>query len=148
MLNEILDLVKDQAMKAVTNANIPADKKEAAVETTTSTLVDELKNHLSADNLSSLSGFLKGGSDATANPLASTLQNSVISSLSQKVEQRDSRLNCFDCCSCFVGTSFQKIGRFEFRIPSSILYGEWRRKQYWQHRKYCGQTVRMSRYKN
>lgn len=84
MFSEILDLVKDQASKAITSAGVPADKKAAAVETTTSTLVDGLKKHLSMDNLSSLSGVLKGGSGST-NPLVSTLQNSVISSLSQKV---------------------------------------------------------------
>ena len=87
MLDGILDLIKDQALGAVTNnTDIPDDKKEAAVETTTSTIMDGLKNNLSFDNLSSLTGLLGGENSATSdNTMVNSLQTSVVSALSEKV---------------------------------------------------------------
>lgn len=85
MLDEILKLVKNQALGAVSNnAGVPDDKKDAAVETTTSAVVDGLKNQLSFDNISSLTGLFTGG-DAAGHPVASSIQDNVVSSLSQKV---------------------------------------------------------------
>lgn len=87
MLDGILDLVKDQALGAITNnADVPDDKKEAAVETTTSAIVDGLKNNLSLDNISSLLGIFSGGdSTASTSQTADSIQTSVVSSLSEKV---------------------------------------------------------------
>lgn len=85
MLEGILDLIKDQAMGAITNnANVPADKKEAAVETTTDAIVDGIKNNISLDNITSLLGF-GGDSDSSSNQMVSSIQTSVVSSLSEKV---------------------------------------------------------------
>ncbi|MFV0537280.1 MAG: DUF937 domain-containing protein [Dysgonomonas sp.] len=86
MLDGILDLIKDHALGAITNnADVPDDKKDAAVETTTSAIVDGLKNNLSLDNVSSLLGFSGGESDSANNQTVNSIQTSVISSLSEKV---------------------------------------------------------------
>lgn len=85
MLDGIIDLVKDQVLGAITNnADVPADKKDAAVETTTSAVVDGLKDQLTPDNLSNVLGMFSGSS-ANGNNLASGLQSSVVSALSEKV---------------------------------------------------------------
>lgn len=87
MLDGILDLIKGQASSVITNnADIPEEKKDAAVETTTSTIVNELKNHFTPDNLSSISnlfGSNAGGGGGSS--MVSSIQNSVVSALVSKV---------------------------------------------------------------
>lgn len=86
MLDGILDLIKDHALGAITNnADVPDDKKDAAVETTTNAIADGIKNNLSLDNVSSLLGLSDGDSDLTNNQTVNSIQTSVISSLSEKV---------------------------------------------------------------
>lgn len=90
MLDGILDLIKDQALGAVTQAGVPADKQEAAVETTASSIVDGLKDQLSLDNISSIMSLFGGSSSssspvAASNPVVSSIQGTVVSSLSEKV---------------------------------------------------------------
>ncbi|MFT4221403.1 DUF937 domain-containing protein [Dysgonomonas sp.] len=86
MLDGILDLIKDQALGAITNnADVPDDKKGAAVETTTNAIVDGFKNNLSLDNVSSLLGLSGDDSALTNNQTVNSIQTSVISSLSEKV---------------------------------------------------------------
>ncbi len=85
MLNGILDLIKDSALGAITNnADVPDDKKDAAVETTTNAIVDGIKNNISLDSISSLLGS-DGNSDLANNQTVNSIQASVISSLSEKV---------------------------------------------------------------
>ncbi len=85
MLEGIIDLVKGQVLPAITNnTEIPADKKEAAVETTTSTIVDGLKEHFTPDNLSAITSLFSGGSSGGSN-IVSGLQSSVVNTLSEKV---------------------------------------------------------------
>ncbi len=85
MLNKIIDLVKDQALSAITNnADVPADKKKAAVEATTSSIVDGLKSQLSVGNISNLASLFKGSSSAS-NDLSGSLQTLVVSQLAEKV---------------------------------------------------------------
>jgi len=88
MLDGILDLIKDHAQEVVEKAGVPADKQEAAVETTASTIVDGLKDNLSLDNVSSIMGLFGGESSSSAiasNPIVSSIQTSVVSALSSKV---------------------------------------------------------------
>ncbi|WP_029906121.1 DUF937 domain-containing protein [Prevotella sp. 10(H)] len=86
MLDGIMDLIKGQARRAITNnADIPAEKQEAAVETTATTIVDGLKEHFTPDNLSNVLGLFGGGSSNIGNPMVSSIQNSVVSALSKKV---------------------------------------------------------------
>jgi len=85
MLDKILDLVKNQAASAITqNPEVPAEKRQAAVETTTSTILDELKGQLTGGNLSNVLSMF-GGSAGSTNNLSSSIQNSVISALAEKV---------------------------------------------------------------
>jgi len=86
MLDSIINLVKDQALEAITNnSNVPEDKKDAAVATTTSTIIDSLKNEINPDNISSIIGLLGNNSSLDNNPLAGSIQNSLVSALSSKV---------------------------------------------------------------
>lgn len=86
MLNEIINLVKEEALGAITNNTaIPADKKEAAVETTTSTIVDGLKEYFTPDNLSAITSLFSGGGSAGDSSMMSNLQSSVVNALSEKV---------------------------------------------------------------
>jgi len=85
MLDEILNLVKNQASNVITNnSQVPEEKKDAAVETTTHAIADGLKSQLTAGNISNIMSLFGGGSGST-NALSSSLQNSVVSSLAQKV---------------------------------------------------------------
>lgn len=85
MLDNIINLVKEQALGAITgNAGIPADKKDAAVEATTSSIVDGLKEHFTPDNLSAITNLFSGGA-SDAQGISSSLQGSVVSALSEKV---------------------------------------------------------------
>lgn len=86
MLEGIIDLVKDQVLPAITNnAEIPAEKKEAVVETTTSTIIDGLKEHFTPDNLSAITNLFAGGGSTGGSDIVSGLQSSVVNALSEKV---------------------------------------------------------------
>lgn len=85
MLDNIINLVKEEALKSITNnADVPADKKDAAIETTTSSIVDGIKNQLSGGNVTDLIGMFTGDSKAS-NSLTDSIQTSVITSLIEKV---------------------------------------------------------------
>ncbi len=89
MLNSIINLVKDEASKAVSNAGVPAEKQEETVQTATSTIVKEMAGHFIPDNLSALSGLFGGSGGATSSGIGSNLtsgiESSVVSALVQKV---------------------------------------------------------------
>ncbi len=85
MLDNIINLVKEQALGAIGgNAGVPADKKDAAVNATTSSIVDGLKEHFTPDNLSAITNLFSGGVSDTQG-ISSSLQTSVVSALSEKV---------------------------------------------------------------
>lgn len=84
MLEGILDLVKEQVVPAITNnENIPADKRSAVVETTTTTVVEGLKEYFTPDNISSITSLFSG--EAGGSNIVSGLQNSVVNALSEKL---------------------------------------------------------------
>lgn len=84
MLDGIINLVKEQALGAITNnAAVPADKKDAAVEATTSSIVEGLKSQLTTDNISNLLGIF--GGDSGSSEITGAIQKSVVSALSEKV---------------------------------------------------------------
>lgn len=88
MLDNIVSLVKDQVLGSLTgsNINIPTDKKDQVVDTTTNSLMDSLKSSFSLDNLSSLTSlFGSQDSSSVTNSITTSLQSSVISSLIEKV---------------------------------------------------------------
>lgn len=85
MLDSIINLVKDEALKAITNnSNVPADKKEAAVEATASSILDGLKDQFTPDNLSGILNLADGGAGDSSS-LTSSLEKFVTSSLTEKV---------------------------------------------------------------
>lgn len=96
MLENILELVKGPVMEAVTGNNqIPADKKEAAVETTTSTIIDKLKDELIPDNLSDVVNMFSGNSKNSfgSNVMTQSIQTAVASALTGKVGLSSSLAN-------------------------------------------------------
>lgn len=85
MLDNIINLVKDQVLSSISgNTDIPADKKDAAVNTTTSSIVDGLKEHFTPDNLSAITSLF-GGTSTDSQNIISSLQSSVVSALTSKV---------------------------------------------------------------
>ena len=86
MLDQILNLVKDQAVSAITNnSQVPEEKKDAAVETTTYAIADGLKSQLTSGNLSNILSMFGSGAGSSNNALSASLQNSVVSALAEKV---------------------------------------------------------------
>ncbi|MDU1889333.1 MAG: DUF937 domain-containing protein [Dysgonomonas sp.] len=85
MLDGILDLVKGEVLGAIDNAGVPAEKKEAAVETTASTIMNGLKDHFTPDNLSAITNLFGGGADAGGSSMVNSIQSSVVSALVSKV---------------------------------------------------------------
>ncbi|MBK5720682.1 DUF937 domain-containing protein [Dysgonomonas sp. Marseille-P4677] len=84
MLDGIIDIVKNQALEAISqNSDVPTNKKEAAIETTTSSIVDGIKSQLTTSNLPNLMNLFGGGSDSKA--ITDSIQGSVVSALSEKV---------------------------------------------------------------
>lgn len=85
MLDDILKLVKQEVLPAITNnAEVPSDKKDAVIETTTSTIVDGLKKQFTPDNLSAITNLFSGDTSEGSN-IVSGLQSSVVNALSEKV---------------------------------------------------------------
>lgn len=86
MIEGILDLVKSQVLPAITNnPDIPADKREAVAETTTSTIVDGLKEQFTPSNLSAITSLFSGDSASNGGGIVNSLQTSVVNALSEKV---------------------------------------------------------------
>ena len=88
MLDNILGLVKQEVSDAVVNnADVPEDKKDEAVHATTSAIMNELKNSLTPENLSSLLGMFgnRPASAGTGSNVVNNVQNSVVSALADKV---------------------------------------------------------------
>ncbi len=82
MLNQMMNLVKDQVAKSVGGINgIPAGKEKAVVETTASSLLDGLKKNASLDNL----GALLGGGGASSG-MVNSLSSGVVSALTSKLK--------------------------------------------------------------
>ncbi len=87
MLDKIMDMVKGQVMKSIDGVQgVPEDKKDKAVETTASALMDALKKHATGGNLSSLVSMLGMGKSASSSgDMAGGLGSGVISALTSKV---------------------------------------------------------------
>lgn len=78
MLDNILNIVKEVATSTVSNnADVPTEKKDLVINTATDAIASGLKN-----NIGGLAGLLggKGG----GNPILDTIQQSVVSALTQK----------------------------------------------------------------
>lgn len=90
MMDKIMSLVKDQVSKTITEkVNVPADKQQAAVETTTSSIIDGLKEHINPSNIGEIMSMFGSGGGASSSLASSAIgkgvESSVISGLTSKV---------------------------------------------------------------
>lgn len=86
MLDSILNIVKEKAMDVIANnSQIPEEKKQETVQTTTHALADGLKQNLNLSNLSGLSSLFGGGNASSSNPIVNNIQSTVVNELTQKV---------------------------------------------------------------
>lgn len=94
MLEKIMDLVKGQVTKTVDGmAEVPEDKKQETVETTAHSLVDNLKQYATPENIAALTSMLGISKSATApaasatpaGDMAANLESGVVSALTSKV---------------------------------------------------------------
>lgn len=90
MLEKIIELVKSKAGEIISNeAGIPAEKKDAAVQATTASLVDGLKQAVSSDNMSAFTSLVGsdryGNSDDGASGMLQGIQDRVVKALTSKV---------------------------------------------------------------
>lgn len=84
-MNEIFGIVKKYAGEIIAkNADIPQEKKEIAVETTTESINEGLKKYLNPSNIAGLAGMLSGKGDTGSSGIMDTLQKSLIGSLTNK----------------------------------------------------------------
>lgn len=89
-MDNILNLVKDQVMKTISEkVEIPAEKHQETVETTTSSLIDGFKEQITPGNMGeliSLFGSSTGSADSIAgSTMAKGVQSTVVSALTSKV---------------------------------------------------------------
>lgn len=86
MFEKILSLVKENAGNAIINNNdIPNERNEEAVETTTHSIVDTLKNSVQSGNMSDVMNLFKNGSsNVSSSPLAQNMQGNLVENLMQK----------------------------------------------------------------
>ena len=86
MLDQLLKLVKENAGDAiVNNPGVPDQKNDLAISTAANSIFDNLKGQVSLGNLGSLMDMLKGGGDASSNPLVNKISAGVIADLMAKV---------------------------------------------------------------
>lgn len=86
MFDQLLSLVKENAGSAIiNNSAIPNDRNDEAVETTTHSIMDTLKNAVQSGNVSDVMHMFSGGSsNAVSSPLAQNMQGNLIQNLMQK----------------------------------------------------------------
>ena len=88
MLDAILDLVKAPVSDAITKSKeIPAAKKEQAINSTTSAIAETLQNSMTPDNISQLTSLFGGGSKAAAgsNFLTDSITSTIVNVLGKKI---------------------------------------------------------------
>lgn len=86
MTNEIFGIVRKYTNDVINkNPDIPDEKKELAVETITETINDGIKKYLNPSNIIELAETLSDRRPTGNDIIISTLQDSVVNSLSNKV---------------------------------------------------------------
>lgn len=89
MIDNILDLVKDQVVKSISSqVDIPADKQEQTVETAASSILDGFKSQISPGNIGEIMNLFGGGggsSSFASSAIAQGVQSTVVSALTSKV---------------------------------------------------------------
>ena len=85
MLNNLINLVKEHAGDAIINNPAIANKhKDAAIETTASSIMEGLKSQLGSGGISGLTSMFQGGGVGTNSSLVQNITQVVILNLSKK----------------------------------------------------------------
>jgi len=88
MLDEVFKLIQGPVANAIKNSNeVPEEKKEIAIHSTTNAIADTLQQHITPDNISKLSNLFTGGTETTAssNFLTDGITSTIVNVLSQKI---------------------------------------------------------------
>jgi hypothetical protein len=85
MLQQILEIVKENAGDAIINNNaIPNKKNNAAIKATAGSMVKNLKKNAGSGNLESIMEVFHGKGDAAANPAINQVSGQVAGDLMKK----------------------------------------------------------------
>ncbi len=86
MFDELLKLVSNESgEQIINNPQIPNEQNDAAIETTTSSIMDSLKGQIAGGNGADVLSLLGGQSGIQGNPLVGNLTSNVTSSLMDKL---------------------------------------------------------------
>lgn len=86
MFNELLKLVGGESEEQIiNNPQIPNEQNEAAIETTTSSIMDSLKGQISSGNGADVLSLLGGQTGVQSSPLVGNLTANVTNSLMDKL---------------------------------------------------------------
>ena len=86
MFDELLKLVSNESGdQIINNPQIPNEQNDAAVETTTSSIMDSLKGQIAGGNGADVLSLLGGQSGVQGNPLVGNLTANVTNSLMDKL---------------------------------------------------------------
>lgn len=90
MIDNILDLVKDQVVKSISGeVEIPAEKRDQAVETTATSILDGFKSQITPGNMGEIMNLFGGGGSSASSlgnsMIAKGVESSVVSALTSKV---------------------------------------------------------------
>jgi len=86
MLDSVLNIVKEQAMKAISNnSEVPAEKREETIQTATHAVADGLQQNLNLGNMSNIASLFGSGSGLASNPIVNNIEGTVVNALVQKV---------------------------------------------------------------
>ncbi len=86
MFDELLKLVSNESgEQIINNPQIPNEQNDAAIETTTSSIMDSLKGQIAGGNGADVLSLLAGQSGVQGNPLVGNLTSNVTNSLMDKL---------------------------------------------------------------
>jgi uncharacterized protein YidB (DUF937 family) len=93
MLDQLINLVKEQAGDAiVNNPEVPNQHNNAVIEETATTIMNTMKGHASSGNMNDITSLLKGGNTSN-NPLVSIITQQVSSKLTSKFGLSNNAVN-------------------------------------------------------
>lgn len=86
MLDKVKNIVREYSGDAIiNNPSIPNDKNEEAIDTTASSIVNQIKGEATSGNMNSIMDMFKGDNDPESNPGTSKITNGVAGDLAKKL---------------------------------------------------------------
>ena len=86
MLDQIINLVKDNAGDAISNnAAIPSNLKDSAIQTTASSIFESLKSQVTGGNLGAITDLFKSGGQEGSNPIMGVINSDLVTNLTSKL---------------------------------------------------------------